>query len=183
METEKKPVAEEKKPVAEEKMEFPEKLYYSADGRYWVKVGKAKEMKRVRQVRVGLTRLGAEIYRIKKISIKPTGTSIAKGNSFAGFIGDRAGGLNLPISGTVIESNGNLAGNPSLILKDPYKSGWIVVIKPSNLEKELKQFQKVTSEEIKKVLEDSLTEEYGKGKEPYRGEAFKAPPPPPEPWE
>lgn len=143
-----------------EKTDFPEELYYSADGHYWVKVED-------NHLRIGLTRLGAEIYRIKKIWLKPIGTSIAEGNALAGFVGDRAGGLDSPVSGTIVESNDNLAFQPSLIYNDPYNSGWIVVIKPSNLEEALKKLQKVTSEEFKKALEDRLKIESEKRKEPF----------------
>jgi len=161
---------EAEKETPPEKKEFPEELYYSADGHYWVKVED-------NNLRIGLTRLGAEIYRVKKIYLKPVGTSIAKGNSLAGFIGDRAGGLDSPISGTIIEINDNLNFKPDLIYKDPYNGGWIVVIKPSKWEEESKQFQQVTEEEFKKFLEAKLKTESEKTKEPFVGDEFTETPP------
>lgn len=41
--------------------------------------------------------------------------------------------LYLPIGGEVLEFNEELEGNPGLINSDPYQAGWIIKIKPSNL--------------------------------------------------
>ncbi|HUY00493.1 MAG TPA: hypothetical protein VMV49_13115 [Candidatus Deferrimicrobium sp.] len=41
-----------------------------------------------------------------------------------------------PISGTVAEINDEIENNPGLINQDPYADGWILLIKPSNWEKE-----------------------------------------------
>ena len=43
-----------------------------------------------------------------------------------------------PISGTVDKANENLRSNPEPINKDPYGEGWLIAIKPSNLDDELK---------------------------------------------
>ena len=43
-----------------------------------------------------------------------------------------------PISGDVTEVNVKLADSPELVNQQPYGDGWIAVIKPSNLEAELK---------------------------------------------
>lgn len=153
-----------------EKKDFPEEFYYSADGYYWVKVEDEN-------LKIGLTRLGAEIYRVKKIWVKPVGTPITKGNSLAGFIGERAGGLDSPVSGTVVEVNDILNSSPNVIFNDPYNEGWIVIIKPSKWEEERKQLQEVTSEEFKKLLETKLKAELEKTKEPYVGDEFTETPP------
>ena len=44
-----------------------------------------------------------------------------------------------PITGEVQEVNEKLKENPELINKNPYTDGWIVVIKPKNLEEELQK--------------------------------------------
>jgi glycine cleavage system H protein len=41
-----------------------------------------------------------------------------------------------PISGTIAEINDEIENNPSLINQDPYADGWILLINPSNWEKE-----------------------------------------------
>lgn len=43
-----------------------------------------------------------------------------------------------PISGEIIEVNHELENDCRLINKDPYGAGWIIKVKPSNLEAELK---------------------------------------------
>ena len=42
-----------------------------------------------------------------------------------------------PVSGEIVEVNEKLEDNCSLINKDPYGEGWIMVVKPSNLVNEL----------------------------------------------
>lgn len=41
-----------------------------------------------------------------------------------------------PISGTILDANTDLAGNPGLLNADPYREGWIYRIKPSDWKKE-----------------------------------------------
>ena len=43
-----------------------------------------------------------------------------------------------PISGEIIEINDKLSKDPSLLNKDPYGAGWIIRVKPSNLDQDLK---------------------------------------------
>jgi glycine cleavage system H protein len=43
-----------------------------------------------------------------------------------------------PVSGRLIELNGKIMDNPSIISEDPYGSGWIAEIEPTNLENEIK---------------------------------------------
>lgn len=43
-----------------------------------------------------------------------------------------------PISGEIVEVNEELEDDCTLINKSPYDKGWIMVLKPSNLDKELK---------------------------------------------
>lgn len=37
-----------------------------------------------------------------------------------------------PISGEVVETNGELPQKPETVNKDPYGKGWMIVVKPSN---------------------------------------------------
>lgn len=39
-----------------------------------------------------------------------------------------------PFSGTLDEANSKLTGSPELVNSDPYGEGWLVILKPSNLE-------------------------------------------------
>ena len=44
-----------------------------------------------------------------------------------------------PLSGEIIEANEELEDDCTLINKDPYAEGWIMVLKPSDLDEELKE--------------------------------------------
>jgi glycine cleavage system H protein len=48
------------------------------------------------------------------------------------------GKLCAPVGGEIIEVNTALEDDPSLINKDPYGEGWIMKIRPTSLEEELK---------------------------------------------
>jgi glycine cleavage system H protein len=42
-----------------------------------------------------------------------------------------------PITGTVLEVNNTLSDAPELVNKSPYRDGWITIIQPVDLKKEL----------------------------------------------
>jgi glycine cleavage system H protein len=44
-----------------------------------------------------------------------------------------------PISGEIVEVNTKLADSPELVNQQPYGNGWIAVVKPSNIDAELKE--------------------------------------------
>jgi len=56
----------------------------------------------------------------------------------------------MPVAGEVLEFNEKLSSNPDLINKDPYGEGWIVKIKPTNME-DINSL--LTAEEYKKLIE------------------------------
>ena len=124
---------------------FPDKLYYHID-HAWVKIESSKN------VRVGLN----DFYQISageitNIDIPFEGDEVAQGKT-CGRIesGKWIGKFVSPVSGEIIEANIELELDPSLINKSPYKKGWIVVIKPSNLDEEIKTLFKV--DEVKPWL-------------------------------
>lgn len=55
-----------------------------------------------------------------------------------------------PISGQVKEVNQRLIEDPNLINKDPYGTGWLIVVKPIKLEKELQNI--LSPGEYKKLI-------------------------------
>ncbi len=59
----------------------------------------------------------------------------------------------MPLSGEVVERNGELEDNTGLINEDPFGKGWLVKVKPSN------------PAEIDELLSASEYEEYTKGLE------------------
>ena len=135
--------------ISEEKLS--EEIYHSSDEYYWLK-------EEDENLRIGFTPTGAEVHDgIKTISIKPIGTYLNKDAAFAGYMGVIAGGLYMPISGTIIDLNFDLRRNPSLVNSDPEDSGWLIKVKPSKFEEEVEELEKVITEEA--GPEDSAQEE------------------------
>ncbi len=60
-----------------------------------------------------------------------------------------------PISGEIIAVNSELENDCRLINKDPYGAGWIIKVKPSNLEAELKNLAH-GPEALQKFIDDHL---------------------------
>lgn len=56
-----------------------------------------------------------------------------------------------PLSGEVIEVNSKLEDAPEFVNTDPYNNGWMLKIKPSNLDSELSQL--MNSEKYKEYVE------------------------------
>ncbi len=66
-----------------------------------------------------------------------------------------------PISGEILEVNSELENDCRLINKDPYGAGWIIKVKPSNLDAELKNLSH-GPDGIKKFIEEHIAKA-GKG--------------------
>ena len=62
-----------------------------------------------------------------------------------------------PISGEIVEVNEDLEDDATLINKSPYDQGWIMKVKPSNLNNDLKELYHGDKVEgwIKKEIEDA----------------------------
>jgi glycine cleavage system H protein len=60
-----------------------------------------------------------------------------------------------PASGEVLEANTKLSNNPELLNQSPYGDGWVVVVKPSNLQQEMTSLMdaKAYAEFLKTVSE------------------------------
>lgn len=113
--------------------EVTEGLYYSKDY-MWMRVEDGK-------VRIGVTdfvqkKLGEIGYvdfvggdRVKQIKqTRPFGAIESAKGVFD---------LIAPVSGTVEQTNEQAQSKPELINKDPYGKGWILIVSPTNLKKEL----------------------------------------------
>jgi len=59
-----------------------------------------------------------------------------------------------PISGEIVERNEKLVNSPELVNEDPYGSGWIVVVKSSRLNDELKSL--LSHEDYAKFIEELI---------------------------
>jgi hypothetical protein len=56
-----------------------------------------------------------------------------------------------PVSGVVVAVNGAVAGKPAVVKDEPYNEGWIMVVEPAEMKKNLKglMFGKQTAEWIR----------------------------------
>ncbi len=111
--------------------EVPEGLYYSKDVE-WVKVEGDK-------VRVGMTDYAQKQLReVVYAELPGSGTSATQNEPYGTVESVKAvSDLIAPISGTIEEVNEEVQSSPEILNEDPYAKGWLLVIKPSNLQAEL----------------------------------------------
>jgi len=129
-----------------EEYEIPEDLYYTEEHE-WLKV-----------LEDGTTLVGITDYAQKSlhevvyVELPNPGDMVKQGEVFGAVESVKAvSDLYSPISGTVEEVNEELLDSPELINSDPYGKGWIVKIKPKNLEDELENL--LNAEQYREHLE------------------------------
>ena len=130
--------------------EVAEGLYYSKDY-MWVKVenGKAK---------VGITDYAQKQLReIVFAELPSAGGTLKVGDPFGTLESVKAvSDLIAPLSGTIDEVNEEVGSRPELLNEDPYGEGWLLILSPTDLKKELKElmdFDKAV-EWHKKLIEE-----------------------------
>ena len=107
-------------------MNIPEDLRYSADHE-WARVEDGR-------VRVGITdyaqdALGDVVF----VQVPEPGTGVTANESFSEVESTKSvSDIYAPISGTIVQVNGELADFPERINEDPYGEGWICIIEPSD---------------------------------------------------
>ncbi len=107
-------------------MELPEDLLYSTEHE-WVRVDGARAA-------VGITdfaqdSLGDVVY----VALPQVGASVTAGAGCGEIESTKSvSDLYSPLSGTVVEVNGALAGAPDLLNSDPYGEGWIFAVDVSD---------------------------------------------------
>ena len=111
--------------------EVPEGLYYSKDFE-WIKIEGDK-------VRMGLTDYAQKQLReIVYAELPRPGTEVKQNEPYGTVESVKAvSDLIAAISGTVEEVNEEAQSKPELLNEDPYVKGWLLVVKPSNLQAEL----------------------------------------------
>lgn len=117
--------------VKVEQYEVPEGLYYTTDFA-WVKVEGDK-------VRVGITDYAQKSLReIVYAELPSVGTEIKQKEPFGTLESVKAvSDLVAAVSGTVEEVNEEVQSKPETLNEDPYGKGWLLVVKPSNLQADL----------------------------------------------
>ena len=111
--------------------EVPEGLYYSKEFA-WIKVEGDK-------VRMGITDYAQKQLREIVYAELPTAGSEVKQNEPYGTVESvkAVSDLVAAVSGTVEEVNAEAQSKPELLNEDPFNRGWLIIVKPANLQAEL----------------------------------------------
>ena len=131
-------------------MSAPQGLYYSKE-HTWAKVEADGTVK------VGITLHATERLKdIVLIRVEPVGARVRQMEPLGIVESVKAvSEIISPVSGVVEEVNEDVINQPWLINYDPYGDGWIVRIKPTNLEKELKKL--LRAEEYLNLVEEGTS--------------------------
>ncbi len=117
--------------VKVEAYEVPEGLYFSKDFE-WIKIEGDK-------VRMGITDYAQKALReIVYAELPSAGGEVKQGEPYGTLESVKAvSDLVAAISGTIEEANDEVQSKPETLNEDPYGKGWLLVIKPANLQAEL----------------------------------------------
>jgi glycine cleavage system H protein len=115
-------------------MNFPEDLLYT-ESHEWIRCEGDK-------VRVGITdHAQAELTDVVYVELPKKGRRVNAREATAVVESVKAASdIYAPISGTVLDANGELESNPALINTDPFGEGWIFVLQIENTD-DLKQLK------------------------------------------
>ncbi|TRO49946.1 glycine cleavage system protein GcvH [Candidatus Bathyarchaeota archaeon] len=110
---------------------MPEGLYYSNDFE-WIKIEGDK-------VRMGITDYAQKQLReIVYAELPDAGAAVKQSEPYGTLESVKAvSDLVAAISGTVEEVNAEVRSQPELLNEDPYEKGWLLIVKPTNLQAEL----------------------------------------------
>jgi glycine cleavage system H protein len=111
--------------------EVPEGLYYSKDFE-WVKIEGDK-------VRMGITDYAQKSLReIVYAELPSAGGDVKQGEPYGTVESVKAvSDLIAAVTGAIEEVNDEVQSKPELLNEDPFGKGWLVVVKPANLQAEL----------------------------------------------
>ncbi len=112
--------------------EIPEGLYYTKEFE-WLKIEGEK-------IRVGITDYAQKQLReIVYAELPSPGTATKQNDPYGTVESVKAvSDLVAPASGTVEQVNTEVQSRPEILNEDPYVKGWLLILKPSNLQSELK---------------------------------------------
>jgi glycine cleavage system H protein len=111
--------------------EVREGLYYHKE-HFWARIEDGL-------VRFGATDYGQKALReVVFVELPEVGDEVEQNEAYGTLESVKAVvDLIAPVSGTVKEVNEELMDNPDTINKDPYGTGWLIVVTPSDVEGEL----------------------------------------------
>ena len=114
---------------------YPDELRYNKE-HTWLRL----EDDASKKGRVGITYYAQDqLKEVVFIELPEVGDSVVYMESFGIIESAKAtNDLYSPVSGLVVEVNKELEREPGLVNQDPYGNGWLYMIEPSNLRKNLK---------------------------------------------
>ncbi len=117
--------------VKVESYEIPEGLYFSKDFA-WIKI-------EGETVRMGITDYAQKSLReIVYAELPSVGTEVKQGEPYGTLESVKAvSDLVAAVTGTIQEVNEEVQSKPEILNEDPYGAGWLIVVKPQNLQSEL----------------------------------------------
>jgi len=109
-------------------MDFPDDRMYSKSHEWAKQDGEL--------VRAGISEYaGAELGDIVFLDLPELGSELTQGRVMGEIESVKAvAELYAPVSGTVVELNQNLLDDLDIIGEDPYEEGWMILIKPHNID-------------------------------------------------
>lgn len=109
-------------------MNFPQNLKYTNEHE-WIRVEGDIAY-------VGITDYAQEqLGDIVFVDIPTVGEALEENETFGTIeVVKTISDLFLPVAGEVLEQNESLEENPELVNKDPYGEGWLIKMKPANIE-------------------------------------------------
>jgi len=113
--------------------EIPDGLWYTKEHE-WIKV------EAVERCDVGITDYAqGSLHEVVYVDLPPVGRTLKQREAFGTVESVKAvSELYSPVSGEIVERNEKLVQAPEIVNQDPYGEGWIVVVKPSDLEEDKK---------------------------------------------
>jgi glycine cleavage system H protein len=127
-------------------MQFPKELLYTKEHEWVLKLDGNK-------VRIGITDFAqSELGDIVFVELPEEGAEVTAGEPFGSVESVKTvSELYAPVSGKVVEVNGDLEGSPEQVNEAPYGDGWMIVVEmadPSELEQLLsaEDYEKLVTE-------------------------------------
>jgi glycine cleavage system H protein len=129
--------------------QVPSEFYYTKEHE-WVHVEGAN-------CRIGVTDYAQNsLHEIVYVDLPKVGAKVAQMQSLGAVESVKAvADVYSPVSGVVLEVNSELSDAPELVNKSPYEKGWITIIKPDDLRKELSTLMRPEAyrDFVKKITE------------------------------
>ncbi len=93
------------------------------------------------------------LHEITYVEVTEVGTKVENGDE-CGLVESMKASSDIytPVSGEIVEVNDKLEDAPEIVNESPYEEGWLLKIKPSNLEDEMSSL--MSAEEYEEFIKD-----------------------------